>query len=532
MDIGEAPRACASCKRNKRGCDKSLPKCSLCIRHNRDCDYSENSQFNHRDELEDLRSRVLELEQRLTPVTLTPAASSISDLLNPDNSAHHSLYHDLSAVASFIDSDTSSTCNIPSPSNNIPAPEEISSLLSISDMEEIKYRYFNSVHTWMPIVSKIRLERITQCEPRLLKADALLLIMCMKLVCTYDQRQGSSNLYNLTKKLSQEVELNGLVTVRTVQAGLLLCVYEAGHGIFPAAFLNISCCARQGVVLGLHNRLAPQLAGNPRSWVDWEERQRVWWMVVILDRYIAIGSDYRPLCTEDPNRDTLLPASDSAWDNGEMMCPERVLLSSNSDTPVSSFARLAQASNLLGRVVKHCNDTSLEIEYVLDNFERLTQTIIAFLQLITTNQDLSSNPFSTAAAICFSALFKLASHHACDMHIEQGLDIAVASRVREIMQRSVQMLKDTSNQVILFVRDTRQSLTSETMELVSPLVLNCIYSSTANLSWMGIENGAPQYAVGKAVCEEMLQSLGARWKAANAYLELQRVADRDQEEHA
>lgn len=103
------------------------------------------------------------------------------------------------------------------------------------------------------------------------------------------------------------------------------------------------------------------------------------------------------------------------------------------------------------------------------------------------------------------------------MHIEQGLDIAVASRVREIMQRSVQMLKDTSNQVILFVRDTRQSLTSETMELVSPLVLNCIYSSTANLSWMGIENGAPQYAVGKAVCEEMLQSLGARWKAASKF---------------
>jgi hypothetical protein len=140
------------------------------------------------------------------------------------------------------------------------------------------------------------------------------------------------------------------------------------------------------------------------------------------------------------------------------------------------------------------------------------------------------------------------------MHIEQDLGIEIATRVREIMQRSVQMLKDTSNQVVLFVRDARQSLNPQTMELVSPLVLNCIYSSTANLSWMGLENGAPQYAIGKAVCEEMLQSLGARWKVASkfttstlfinenkwitddlsldAYLELQRVADRDQEEHA
>ncbi|KAJ5651396.1 uncharacterized protein N7484_005119 [Penicillium longicatenatum] len=510
MDIGEAPRACASCKKNKRGCDKGLPQCSLCTRHNRVCDYSDNSQINYRDELEDLRSRVQELEQRLTPVTLTPAASSINDLLNPDNSAQHVLYHDLSAVASYIDSDTSATCNIPNPSNHVPAPEDISSVLSLSDMEEIKYRYFDSVHTWMPIVSKIRLDRITN----------------------YDQGQGHSNLYNVTKKLSQELEFNGIITVRAVQAGLLLCVYEVGHGIFPAAFLNISSCARQGVALGLHNKLAPQLAGTPRSWVDWEERQRVWWMVVILDRYIAIGSDHRPLCTEDPNKDTLLPASDDAWDSGEMMCPERVLLSSNSDTPVSPFARLAQASNLLGLVVKHCNDTSMEIEYVLDNFERLTQTLIAFLQLLTTSQDLSSNPFTTAAAICFSALFKLANHHSCDMHIEQDLGIEIATRVREIMQRSVQMLKDTSNQVVLFVRDARQSLNPQTMELVSPLVLNCIYSSTANLSWMGLENGAPQYAIGKAVCEEMLQSLGARWKVANAYLELQRVADRDQEEHA
>ncbi|KAJ5758547.1 hypothetical protein N7520_005703 [Penicillium odoratum] len=289
---------------------------------------------------------------------------------------------------------------MPKTSNHIPASEEMSAFLGNSEMEDIKYRYFNSVHTWMPIVSKIRLERITKCAPGLLKSDTLLLILCMKLICTHDQSEDR-NLYNVAKKLSQELELKGLITVRTVQAALILCVYEVGHAIFPAAFLNISCCARQGVALGLHNKLAPQLAGSPRSWVDWEERQRVWWMVVILDRYIAIGYAHRPLCTEDPNKDTLLPASDSAWDDGEMMCPERVLLSSNSDTPVSAFARLAQASNLLGRVIKHCNETSLELGFVLDNFERLTQTIIAFLQLLTTSEDSSLNSLSTATAICF-----------------------------------------------------------------------------------------------------------------------------------
>ncbi|KAJ5923880.1 hypothetical protein N7466_008067 [Penicillium verhagenii] len=510
MDIGEAPRACASCKRNKRGCDKGLPKCSLCVRTNRDCDYSDNSQFSQRDELEDLRSRIQELEQRLTPFTLTPAAS-ISDLFNPDNPAQLPLHQNLSAVVSYIDSSTGSTCNIPSPSSHVPAPDDVSTLLGGSDIEDIKFRYFSSVHTWMPIVSKIRLERITKCAPGLLKADTLFLILCMKLVCTYDQSEGSSGLYNVAKRLGQELELKGLITVRTIQAGLLLCVYEVGHAIYPAAFLNISCCARQGVALGLHNKSAPQLAGAPRSWVDWEERQRVWWMIVILDRYIAIGSDLRPLCTEDPNKDTLIPASDSAWDSGEMMCPERVLLSSNSDTPVSAFARLAQASNLLGRVVKHCNDTSMEPEYSLDSFERLTQTIIALLQLLTTNEEFSSrNPLSPAAA--------LSNHHACDLHSEvQGLDIGLVSRLRENMQRSLQMLKDISNQVIMFVQDARESLTPQTMDLVSPLVLNCIYGSTSNHSWMVLESGASQYAIGKAVCEDMLQHLGTRWRAASKF---------------
>jgi hypothetical protein len=77
--------------------------------------------------------------------------------------------------------------------------------------------------------------------------------------------------------------LEGTVTLRAVQAGILLFIYELWHGIFPAAFMTISHCARQGVALGLHSKLGPQLAGKPRSWVDWEERQRVWWAIVILD---------------------------------------------------------------------------------------------------------------------------------------------------------------------------------------------------------------------------------------------------------
>jgi hypothetical protein len=95
---------------------------------------------------------------------------------------------------------------------------------------------------------------------------------------------GLSELYTVTKQFLDSLQTKGPLTLQIIQASLLLSVYELGHGIFPAAFMTFGHCSRSGIAMGLHNRLAPQLAGKPRSWADWEERQRVWWMVVILDR--------------------------------------------------------------------------------------------------------------------------------------------------------------------------------------------------------------------------------------------------------
>jgi hypothetical protein len=98
------------------------------------------------------------------------------------------------------------------------------------------------------------------------------------------QPTGQSELYLIAKQFLHDLHMKGLLTLRMIQAGLLLSVYELGHAIFPAAFITIGHCARSAIAMGLHNRLSPQLAGKPRSWADWEERQRAWWMIVILDR--------------------------------------------------------------------------------------------------------------------------------------------------------------------------------------------------------------------------------------------------------
>jgi hypothetical protein len=246
-------------------------------RTSRFCDYSDSSQPGQTDEISDLQRRIRELEERVLQTPNTSSIAEVSSLLSPE----------LSVQASYLDSELWSSCNLPVPTNDSLVPDEIAAVLGNQlDIDDVKFHYFSSVHTWMPIISKMRLNRVTEQTPRSIKADVALLLLCMKLVqeIPHPQRTGFSELYATAKRFSKELEIKGLLTLRTVQAELLLSVYELGHGIFPAAFTTIGHCARNGVALGLHNRLAPQLAGKRRSWVDWEERQRVWWMVVILDR--------------------------------------------------------------------------------------------------------------------------------------------------------------------------------------------------------------------------------------------------------
>jgi hypothetical protein len=352
----------------------------------------------------------------------------------------------LSIQAYYLDSEVWSSLKFSDRPAQILAPDDICAALGDqADIDSMKAGYFQSIHVWLPFVSKIRVNRVTQVPQSCPKADIALLLLCMKLIQEVPDRYDpqSLDLYNLAKEFSKRLELEGLLTLSTVQAGVLLLLYELGHGIFPAAFMTISYCARQGVALGLHNKSAPQLYGKPRFWGDWEERQRVWWTILILDRlgntnsslilqvfanttlflrYVAIGGRYRPLCTDDPGRDTFLPVDDDAWNSGvspgttciyrfqiqltnvcqEMVPPERVSLSSKTITKeISSFARLAQASNLLGRVIRHCGDSSLEINFMLDGFETLCQANYSLLELLQNQGPLTRLDAVIAKTICY-----------------------------------------------------------------------------------------------------------------------------------
>lgn len=49
---------------------------------------------------------------------------------------------------------------------------------------------------------------------------------------------------------------------------------------------------------------------------------------------------------------------------------------------ISPFAHLGQAANLLGRVIRHCNDMIADIKYILENSMLLFGTITSLLDIL------------------------------------------------------------------------------------------------------------------------------------------------------
>jgi hypothetical protein len=137
----------------------------------------------------------------------------------------------------------------------------------------------------MPIISKMRMKRVLDRSVDSIQADIAFLLACMKLLLHTPERGNlpeESSLYGTVKAASLQLEVAGLQSLMVIQGGILTAVYELGHGIYPAAYTTVAQFARQAISLGLHNREAPKFL---QPWPEWEEEIRVWWIVVMLDRY-------------------------------------------------------------------------------------------------------------------------------------------------------------------------------------------------------------------------------------------------------
>lgn len=289
-----------------------------------------------------------------------------------------------------------------------------------------------------------------------------------------------TQLYQDVKSFLSYVEAQNGFSIQMMQALLLVSLYELGHCIYPAVYLSIGHAARLGHAMGLHEKGAPQMLPRPNTWTEQEERRRVWWSVIVLDRFVNIGHRSKPFASSDPSLDAILPTDDSSWDQGQMLVAAPLALSASQTIRAAPFARTCQASHLLGKVVRHVNEKNLPADYRFTEALQLHRTLQALSSVLpdeAAEDDPTHKPtLCTSMAVCYSALLTLYDAYSCtEKRLENGPEEQL------VMQKeAIDGLSAVSAEVVHLARRVRGFIEKAGLGRVSPLVIDSLYQAAAN----------------------------------------------------
>lgn len=143
--------------------------------------------------------------------------------------------------------------------------------------------YFRTIDVWLPVIDAEtcvrRLETITQDD----NVELSSLLLSMFLVTrppgnNSNLRDMQNPLYYETKTLYSFVFSSGRSTIEVIQAGLLIALYEVGHGMNEAAQITLAICSRMAMKMK-----AVKYRNSSRN-IQNTEFGRLWWGIVTLDR--------------------------------------------------------------------------------------------------------------------------------------------------------------------------------------------------------------------------------------------------------
>jgi Fungal specific transcription factor domain/Fungal Zn(2)-Cys(6) binuclear cluster domain len=517
-----ASQACIACRKQKRKCNKALPACSLCQRMVRPCDYSDSTPTPNADDFALLRKKVTDLEARLESQNVAFARSSSLGSRGADLSARESpgaeqvsLFPSLFVLEAEMFQEGRMT--VPRP--KLPVPNDAAATLgTIVDIRDIVERFFENIHLWLPIVSKKRMQ-LTLSNPRLeLSADLALLLLSMKLITQSSHgspQAAQTPLYAMTKRQITLVESGALLSLHLLQALVLTAAYEIGHAIYPAAYLTTGHTARIGHLMGLHDRkVVPQVLRRSGAWAEIEEIKRTWWACMLLDRYINLGIPGRPLATDDPSAQSVLPADDASWDMGEMATSEPLYVSTPTSVRAGPFARTCQATHLMGRLVRVLNDRSSESPLRFVEAAQLHRTLTALGTLLAGELQQSPAQYSTPVALCYSAIVSLDDPFCCTQ-TNRGNHTFEETEMQAL---AILGIKDAADCVVQLA-ETLKTTMNNNISAISPLTANALYVGASTYAWLAHESGSDEHLNNYHELRQVLLQMKYRWAVAGEYLD-------------
>ncbi|KAF2108350.1 hypothetical protein BDV96DRAFT_692724 [Lophiotrema nucula] len=488
--------SCTTCRSQKRKCSKELPTCELCRRNRRRCAYPPDS------------------PSQYTSFMSTPSGHGIPSfpaLFFLDN-------YTFKAQRGSIDD-----------SPQFDLPSEFRGALGTTDqlLQDVD-RYFSTIHTLFPVISKLRFSNKIITSITNPSNDTILLLLAMRLVSRTEQDSDvQSGFYDQVKRCYTIVERGNTITLKLLQAGLLIAFHENANAIYPAAYLTVRNCATLGQLLGIQSRSPPFNILPPAvSWTESEERRRTWWGVIMVDRYICIGTG-GPFACPDTKPEDLLPVEESSWDLGEPTLIQSLAISSSVDIPASPFTRACQATHLLSRVLQHIQEKHSDVEAYYEEAKQLHLVLDAFSSAIMHKFDSAHDPGNpeaqlrllSAIGICRSAQIALYDHYTCALFDVNG-GMGTPAQL-SMQQLALAGLKSICTAMSVLAQQMCEWINNGVdPSQINPFVCNSLYAAAMNYSWYIRETRQLELDTPLSVILATLRALGSRWTVAREYVKV------------
>lgn len=261
-----ASQVCLHCKLRKRRCSKGLPSCALCTK------------LVHANEVQIklliLRRLLVQCDYEYGPSRLHYPEPRQPTHNSQSRPTHEPVAAGLTTAARLISDMSLSSLN--SMCQEMSIHEQILEILISNDesVPSVISKYFQTVDTWLPILYPKSFQM-----PHDVELSSLLLSMYLITRSPTDELGGArSLLYFQVKALHSALIFSGKASIDVVQAGVLITIYEQGHGMTEVAQMTLSTSSRIAIkMLGAQRSLVTEDIENT-------ELGRVWWAIVMIDR--------------------------------------------------------------------------------------------------------------------------------------------------------------------------------------------------------------------------------------------------------
>ncbi|KAH7018452.1 uncharacterized protein B0I36DRAFT_335975 [Microdochium trichocladiopsis] len=496
-----ARTSCFSCRGSKRRCDKTLPGCQLCSRRGLRCSYPQR------------RGQPLPSPESAESATNAPYGQTL----------HVSQSFALASATRFIAPDLFRAAGLEIPRLDHGVPDEV--VFHLGDSQQIRdttAKFFGLTKSWMPIINRKRhlAAMLNPLSPS--RRPAALLSICMKLCLPVldGEVADRTSLYRLAKRFYSEVEITEKLSVQVLQAAVCIAIFEIGDAIYPAAYLTVGACARYGIIMGLDKVNKDRMGYYPHAvpWIEIEEARRVWWGVLVLDRFLNFASPSRNLATEDPGFDDILPVDDDRFYYTTTQPSDAVPISQAFSLKAGQFSRLCQATYLVSKVLKVIRSSAIPFHdadhtTVPPDIAQLCRTLEALVRANAEEITIRKLGFCSQSVVSYSGVFLLQHHYWArrKMDTTQEAELYTFVETRSAFDTLCHM-----SSYLQQAGDGQQLLGGECTFFLADV----IYQAISTL--MNIGRGSPSAEIQDkiATLKWLLQHLKSRWLLAGVYLSI------------